>query len=166
MSKKKNDLVKMLQNHGILKTTSRNYGGTIVSINARVKMACGNPRILSAIVEALDEEIPQDITGLMAIEPGGLIPASIIAYMRKIHLSTFNKYPESRKLLGGHELTKDDIVAVIDDVYKSGQTIREAERHTRKTGAEVNGSYVVVLHESPQVRNTDNYLLTMDQLRV
>ncbi len=112
-----------------------------------VKKAYGDPEALEMIADEMAGGILSDTTVVAGSGYGGLPLASVIAVKRKLKLALVREEPKKwglNKYIDGYVPSKDDRVAVVDDVRTTGRSLREVIERIEKTGAYVNGCYVVV----------------------
>lgn len=112
-----------------------------------VKLAFGNPELLNAIADEMAEQIDKDATCVAASGYGGLPLASVIAAKSELHLIMVRDNHKEHglgKLIEGYMPGPTDNVAIIDDVFTTGSSLRQTIEAIRPTGANISSCHVVV----------------------
>ncbi len=139
-----------------------------------VKKAYGNPFARQLIIDEFWKMIEKDVleqnknvTVIAGAGYGGITPASIIAAKHDIKLSLIRTEPKQhglQKQIEAHEPTQDDLVAIVEDVTTSGQTLQKATDIIQATGATVIGCYTVVKRGEAKLSVPLKYMITAEQL--
>ena len=113
-----------------------------------VKKISGNPRVLRVISKNLLSIIPKEVNVIASDDGAGGIPlATTVSILSSKKLSVVRPGKKSygtEKEIEGYMPTKGDIVAIVDDVRTTGDTLVKITNKVQKTGARVRGCYVVV----------------------
>lgn len=128
-----------------------------------IKKAYGHPDALRLICDALWQKIDKKTTCIATSGYGGMSPATLLAVDYDKKLTLIRDEPKKyglNKLIEGYVPTKNDKVAIIDDVLTTGKTLEKAIETVQATGAEVSGCYVIVKRGDVKLSAPLQYLLT------
>ena len=134
-----------------------------------VKKACGYPEALKLIANHLLEIVPRETTCIAAAGYGGLpiAVALVMSASNNLKLALIRDQPKGhgrRELIDGYIPTKEDKVAVVDDVLTTGGSIREIIETLGPTQADILGCYVVVKRGQCELSASIYHLMTAEDL--
>lgn len=122
-------------------------GGGSADFYIDVKRVTGKPRAFAAVVRALAVAVPKSCTAVASDGYGGLPLAAAVALRRRLPLVAVRAEKRTHgtaRTLEGHIPTRTDRIALVDDVYTTGGSLRAMEAALRPTGARVALRLVVV----------------------
>ncbi len=105
-----------------------------------VKRACGNPYILGEISRRLWEKMNCDATCVVGYGVGGEMIAPVISVLYKVPLAILRDSPKDHgtgRIIEGHEINKEDRLAIPDDVFTKGTSMKDATELLRSTNARI-----------------------------
>ena len=159
------DLKKKLIKLGIVVKKKKKIslkGGIISGIYFDVKKAYGCPEIRKILAEEICKKLSSDITCIAATGCGGIPLATEISSKYGLKLSivrTELKGYGLNKMIECYVPTKDDIVAIVDDVVTEGTSINEVIT-TLKPRTNIEGCYVVIKRDDATIKSPlSNYKL-------
>jgi len=132
-----------------------------------VKKAYGYPDVLNLISEELWKMVGKGVTCIATAGYGGLSPATIISSRNNLHLTLVRDKPKNHGKGGkidGYIPNKHDIIAIVDDVFTTGKSLKEIIRTLKPTGARIIGCYVVVKRGDKKLHILTRHLLTPEEL--
>lgn len=164
-----NDIVALLKQLGIIcrePVNLKNAGASDFYVD--VKKAYGYPDVLNQIADALWEKIDKDVTCIATAGYGGLSPATVIASKHNVHLTLVRDKPKKHGKWGwidGYVPNEQDRVAIVDDVFTTGESLREIIRVLQQlTKVKIVGCYVVCKRGEGKVEIPVTYILTPEEL--
>lgn len=161
-------MVQLLKQLGIIyrePVTLKNAGASDFYVD--VKKAYGYPKALNSISEELWVKIDRDATCIATAGYGGLSPATVISSRYGLHLTLVRDEPKKHGKSGwidGYIPNEQDKVAIVDDVFTTGGSLRKIIEVLEPTGAEILGCYVVVKRGEGKLQVPVTYLLTPEDL--
>lgn len=132
-----------------------------------IKKAYGYSRALNQISNELWGRIDKSVTSIVTAGYGGLSPATVIASRHNLYLTLIRDKLKKHGKVGwidGYIPNGQDKVAIIDDVFTTGGSLRKIIEVIKPTGAEILGCYVVIKRGEGKLRVPLTYLLTSDDL--
>ncbi|MEK6908592.1 MAG: phosphoribosyltransferase family protein [Nanoarchaeota archaeon] len=132
-----------------------------------VKKAYGDPKLLKKIGEAIAEKINKNSTCVVGKGYGGISLATTVSLVKNIPLAIVRDSPQKhglRKWIEGYIPKKDDLVAIVDDVFTTGGSIRETAEVIQNHGARVNEAYVVIKRGDVKMQFPVHYLVDSKEL--
>lgn len=132
-----------------------------------VKKAYGYPDVLNSISDELWKRIGEKATCIATAGYGGLSPSTIISSRYHRHLTLVRDEPKKHGRGGwidGYVPNEQDKIAIVDDVFTTGGSLRKIIEVLKPTGAEILGCYVVVKRGDGNLQVPLNYLLTAEEL--
>ncbi len=132
-----------------------------------VKKAYGYPDALDSISDALWERIGERATCIATAGYGGLSPSTIISSRHHRHLTLVRDEPKKHGKGGwidGYVPNEQDKIAIVDDVFTTGGSLRKILEALEPIGAEILGCYVVVKRGDGNLQVPLTYLLTPEEL--
>lgn len=143
----KAQLIKQLKGVGVLKSGSFVlHSGKVSEYYIDIKKAYQNPRILEALADALYGKIPKKATCIAASGYGGLPIASAISVKYYLPLALVRDAIKDHgdvAPIDGYVPKAKDMVAIVDDVFTTGASVRSIANILTENGATVLGAYVV-----------------------
>ena len=127
-----------------------------------VKKVYGNPKLLNEIGRAITKDINKETTCLATSGYGGIPLATVISQITGLPLSLVRGDEKNHGrggLIDGYIPNEQDIVAVIDDVYTTGSSLRQTIKIISKMNATITRCHVVVARN-----NTDNFQIPVSLL--
>ncbi len=134
-----------------------------------IKKAYGYPAALNLICDKLWQIIEKDATCIATTGYGGMAPAATISARYNRHLTLVRDEPKKHGMSGlidGYLPTEKDKVAIIDDVFTTGKSIKKTIEILKPTGAEIIGCYVVCKRGEGKLETPLHYLLTSENLGI
>ncbi len=95
-----------------------------------IKEAFGYPEVLSKITDSLLKLIPKNSTCIAGAGYGGITIATLVAYKKNLPLVLVRDKVKShgtKKVIDGYVPNKKDIVCIVDDVYTTGNSIKDTK---------------------------------------
>lgn len=132
-----------------------------------VKKAYGDPRALRLISDGLWEIINRNATRITGMGYGGISPPSILSVQHGLHLTMVRDTPKRHGrggFIDGYVPTSEDKVAVIDDVFTTGGSLRKIISALESTRAKILGCYVVVKRGDGELGVPLKWLLKVEDL--
>ena len=132
-----------------------------------VKKAYGYPDALDSISDELWKEIGERVTCIATAGYGGLSPSTIISSRHHLYLTFVRDEPKKHGKGGwidGYVPNEQDKIAIVDDVFTTGGSLRKIIEALEPTGAEILGCYVVVKRGDGNLQVPLKYLLTTEEL--
>lgn len=132
-----------------------------------VKKAYGYPDALDSISDELWKRIDKRVTCIATAGYGGLCPSTIISSRHNRHLILVRDEPKKHGKGGwidGYIPNEQDKIAIVDDVFTTGGSLRKIIEALEPTGAEILGCYVVVKRGDGDLQVPLTYLLTSEEL--
>ncbi len=141
-------LVKILKDKDILKFGNFTLrSGTKTHYYCDIKEALGNPILLSLFANELVKVVPKNATCIAGSGYGGITLASLVAYKLKIPLVLVRdkiKNHGTKKSIDGYLPTNKDRICIVDDVFTTGSSIKEAKEKLMPTKAKFTKAIVVL----------------------
>ena len=143
----------------------KNAGTSAYYIN--IKKAYGDPELMFLLCKNLWEKIPKEATCIAGSGHGGIPLATRMSgsYARKLAL--VRDGPKKHGMIGlidGHMPSSKDKIAIVDDVFSTGGSLRKMIEILTPTGAEIMGSYVVVKRGEGQLSVPFSYVMSAEEL--
>lgn len=132
-----------------------------------VKKAYGYPNALDKISEELWDAIDKRTTCIATAGYGGLSPATVISSRHNLYLTFVRDEPKKygrRGWIDGYVPCERDKIAIIDDVFTTGKSLRKIIKVLERTRAEILGCYVVVKRGEGKIKSPLTYLLASEEL--
>jgi orotate phosphoribosyltransferase len=133
-----------------------------------IKKAYGYPDVLSEIAKEAGKMLDRRTTCVAGSGNGGISLATVIAQHYNLKLSLLRKTPKEYGLcapIDGYVPDSRDVVAIVDDVFSSGGSIRDALTILATTGATISGAVVVVNRGDKQLSPVPlRYLFKLEKL--
>lgn len=143
----------------------KNAGQSTIYVD--IKKAYGYPDILKKITYLMHEKIDRTTT-VVAAQGFGAIPLATALskdYGYKLTLVREKQKDHGmQNLLEGYIPNKEDKVFIVDDVYSTGDSIRDVIEALKPTLAEITGCGVVVDRGQIGKRISPYHLLTLEEL--
>ena len=136
--------------------------GSNSNIYFNIKKAYGYPQLLEKIAEELFDLIDKSITCVAASGYGGIPLAVAISQKYNLHLTMIR--PELKDhgnlwLVDGYVPTKQDNVAIVDDVFTTGSSLSDTI-HPIKAFTNIEGCYVVFKRSKNNFSHKLRYLFS------
>ena len=128
-----------------------------------VKKAYGYPGALNMIADELFDKIDKRVSCIAASGYGGLSLATAISSRHNLNLVLVRDTPKKHGKAGwidGYVPNEQDKIAVIDDVFTTGGSLRKLIQTLETTQAKILGAYVVVKRGEGELTVPLTYLLT------
>ncbi len=142
--------------------------GEISDFYVDIKKAYGDPETLELISGLLWEKAKTKKPAVIAASGyGGLPPATIISSKQNLHLTLVRDNPKNHGKKGwmdGYVPKKGDKIAIIDDVFTTGKSLKKMIEVLGQTGATIVGCYVVVKRGDGELDIPLEYLLLTDDI--
>lgn len=132
-----------------------------------IKKAYGYPDVLNKVSDELWKKIDKEVTCIATAGYGGLSPATVISSKHNLYLALVRdeqKKHGRRGWIDGYVPNEQDRVAIVDDVFTTGGSLRKIVGILEPTGAEIVGCYVVVKRGDGEIQVPVTYLLTLEEL--
>lgn len=159
------DLKQELKKFIVGSYTSRT--GVILENYIDLREAIGNPFILNAIADSVYSLMDKNITCVAGRGICGISIATAIASRNNLNLTLIRDYRKDHgtgKLIEGHIPISNDLTAIVDNVFTSGSSIREAITAFEETKSKIKGAYVVVKRGEGEISVPLHWLYTLDDL--
>lgn len=143
----------------------KNAGTSNYYIN--IKKAYGNPDLMFLLCKNLWKKIPNEVTCIAGSGHGGIPLATRISglYTRKLALVRDGAKDHGlNNLVDGYVPTDKDKIAIVDDVFSTGGSLRKTIETLTPTGAEILGCYVIVKRGEGQLSVPWSYLMAAEEL--
>ena len=164
----KQKLIQRLKEIGVVENrqvTLKNAGESTIYVD--IKKAYGYPDILREITYLMHEKIDKTTT-VVAAQGFGAIPlATALSKDYGYKLTLVREKPKNhglKNLLEGYIPNKDDKVFIVDDVYSTGDSIRDVLEALEPTLAEITGCGVVVARDHMGLGLHQYNLMTLEEL--
>ena len=141
-------------------------GGAPSDFYVDIKKAYGNPELLCEIADGVYNLFDKRINCVVAMGHGGIPLGTAISIRNNLNLAIVREFPKKHgplRVIDGHLLSERDVVALVDDVYTTGGSIRKMREIVDGTKAIVRGEYVVVSRASDNPENL-KYLFKLEDL--
>ncbi|MEK7581917.1 MAG: phosphoribosyltransferase family protein [Patescibacteria group bacterium] len=166
MSKK--EILKRLHQIGVInKEPVKLRSGQISEFYCDIKKAYGYSDILNAIADEVGKELNNTVTCVAASGYGGLPLAAVVASRHDKNLIAIRNIEKKHGKGGyvdGYSPTKNDIVAIVDDVLTTGSSIRETFSILSKTGAKINSAIVVVKRGEGKIPIPCRHIFSIEEI--
>lgn len=162
------ELIRKLKQLGIISRETvnlKNAGESDFYVD--VKKAYGYPDVLGLISDELWAGISERATCIAAAGYGGLSPSTVISSRYARHLALVRDEPKKHgksRWIDGYVPNEQDKVAIVDDVFTTGGSLRKIIEALESTGAEILGCHVVVKRGDGNLQVPIRYLLTLEEL--
>ena len=143
-----NELIRKLKEINIIEpklVTLKNAGPSNFYVN--IKKAYGYSEILNSLVDELWKRMDKKITCIAAGGYGGISPATLISTRYTKNLTLVRGESKEHGIRGqieGYVPNKQDKIAIFDDVFTTGGSLREIIGIIKPTEAKIIGCYVFV----------------------
>lgn len=114
---------------------------------ADIKRAYGDPELLAAMAGATIENLDPRTTCIAASGYGGVPLGVVISQLSSLPLTLVRDVEKKHGRIGmieGYVPGDQDMVALVDDVFTSGSSLRRTAANLVGTGAEIIGCHVIV----------------------
>ncbi len=157
--------LKLLQivHHGEVELS---HGGTS-QYYIDLKKAYGDAEAFYLLAKKLGEIIPNKVSCIAGGGYGGLPLAAAVSALYLRDLSLVRDEPKDHgiiKIIEGHFPTKEDKVAIVDDVFTTGKSLQRIVDIITPTGAEIVGCYVLVKRGEGRISIPVESLLRIEDL--
>ena len=132
-----------------------------------IKKAYGDSELMFFLCKNLWEKIPREVTCIAGSGHGGVPLATRISGLYGRNLTLVRDGPKEHGLSGlidGYVPNNKDKIAIVDDVFSTGGSLRKIIETLTLTGAEILGCYVVVKRGEGQLSVPWRYLMTAEEL--
>lgn len=140
-----------------------------------VKQAYGDPCIMQLIRGEIWKLIQKDmreqnknVTVIAATEGVGGTPLASVLYIHYNKKLTIVREEQKKhgleKQIEAYQPTKDDVVALVDDVGTTGKTLQKAANVLQTTGATILGAYALLKRGSVQLSMPFRCVFTAEEL--
>ena len=142
------ELIRILKNLDIIfrkDVKLKNAGASGVYFD--VKKAYGSPLALNSIADELWARMDKGTTCVATSGYGGMAPAAVISAKHNLNLVLVRDEPKKYGKGGwidGYVPNERDKIAIVDDVFTTGGSLREIIEVLKPYGAKIQGCYVVV----------------------
>lgn len=143
----------------------KNAGTSDYYIN--IKKAYGDPELMFLLCKNLWEKIPKEVTCVAGSGHGGIPLATRMSglYTRKLALVRDGaKEHGLNQMIDGYVPSSKDKIAIVDDVFSTGGSLRKILETLTPSGAEILGCYVVVKRGEGQLSVPWTYLMMAEEL--
>lgn len=143
----------------------KNAGAADYYIN--IKKAYGDPELMFSLCKNLWEKLPKEATCIAGSGHGGIPLATRMSGLYSRHLALVRdgaKEHGLNNLVDGYVPTNKDKIAIVDDVFSTGDSLREIIETLTSTGAEILGCYVIVKRGEGLLSVPWQYLMTAEEL--
>ncbi len=144
----------------------KNAGASDYYVN--IKKAYGNPELMFLLCKNLWEKIPREVTCFAGSGHGGIPLATRMSGLYSRNLVLVRDGPKEHglnDLIDGYVPTNKDKVAIVDDVFSTGGSLREMIEILAPTGADIISCYVIVKRGEGQLSVPWQYLMTAEELK-
>lgn len=121
--------------------------GSLSDIYCDIKKAFGPPEIFSELINRIGAMLRPSITCIAGAGLGGIPLASAIAFRYGRKFCAIRLEPKAYGLanvIEGHTPSRDDRIAIVDDVFTTGGNVRDVMAKLKPTGANISRVVVVV----------------------
>ncbi len=132
-----------------------------------IKKGFGDPELLRVISQELARKLDSKTTAVAATGHGGVPIAVGVALETGLPLILIRERIKDhgmRNLIDGYQPGRGDFVAIVDDVFTTGSSLRETIDALGDSGAEIVGCYVVVKRGDGDVSAPLTYLLEPEDI--
>lgn len=144
----RDELIKRLKEVGVISREPVTLRSGIQSdIYCDIKKAFGFSDVFTALAREISKKISQNITCIAASGHGGLPLAALVASQLNLKFSLVRhnaKDHGKNKLIDGYVPGGGDIIAIVDDVFSTGSSIKDTILSLKETGAKIDCAVVVV----------------------
>lgn len=143
----------------------KNAGTSNYYIN--IKKAYGDPELMFLLCKNLWEKMPREITCFAGSGHGGIPLATRLSGLYTKNLALMRDGAKEyglSNLIDGYVPTSKDKIAIVDDVFSTGGSLRKMIDIIQPTGAEITGGYVIVKRGEGQLSVPWSYLMTAEEL--
>ncbi|MBI2447969.1 hypothetical protein HYV44_00210 [Candidatus Microgenomates bacterium] len=164
----RDELIKKLQELDIIYQNPVNLKNAgMADFYVDIKKAYGDPGALNMMADEVWKRIDQSITSIVAGGYGGLPLATTLSFKHKIHLTLVRDKPKEHgknNWIDGYIPNEKDKVAIVDDVFTTGGSLKKMIEIVEPTGAEIVGCYVVVKRGDGDISCPLTHILTSEEL--
>ncbi len=132
-----------------------------------LKKAYGDAEAFYLLAKRIGEIIPNKVSCIAGGGYGGLPLAAAVSVLYLRNLSSVRDEPKDHgiiKIIEGHVPTKEDKVAIVDDVFTTGKSLQKIIDIIAPTGAGIVGCYVLVKRGEGQISMPIESLLRVEDL--
>ncbi len=132
-----------------------------------LKKAYGNPSLRKHITQELHKKIPLNVTTLAASGHGGIPLATTLSDQHDYNLTLIREERKgygTEKHIDGYQPQNHDVIAVVDDVVTTGNSLKKIVDKLEHTKGKVQGCYVVVDRSDQKLPVQVESLLTLEDL--
>jgi len=132
-----------------------------------VKKSYGYPDALKLISQLLWEQINKEATCIATSGYGGISPASVISVQQDLNLTLIRDKQKGYGKSGwidGYVPNENDKVAIVDDVFTTGGSLKQIIEVLEPTKAKVLGCYVIVKRGEGELNVPLSYLINAEDL--
>ncbi|MBI4147578.1 orotate phosphoribosyltransferase [Candidatus Woesearchaeota archaeon] len=132
-----------------------------------LKKAYGNAEAFYLLAKRIGEKIPNKVSCIAGGGYGGLPLAAAVSTLYLRDLSLVRDEPKDhgiKRIIEGHVPTKEDKVAIVDDVFTTGKSLQKIIDIITPTRAEIVGCYVLVKRAEGQISVPVESLLRIEDL--
>lgn len=159
----RNRLIKRLKELGVVrmeKVKLKNDGASDFYID--IKKAYGDQEAMRLMSQIIGEKLDKNITCIAAGGYGGLPLATAVAVKNNLKLTLIREKPKTHGRnvwIDGYIPTKKDSVAVVDDVFTTGGSLRQIIKVLGKIKVKIKGCSVVIKRANRKVGFSLDYIL-------
>lgn len=143
-------------------------GGEVSNYYADIKRAYGDPELLFEMARATVEDLDEQTTCVAASGYGGIPLAVMVSQLANLQLVLVRDTEKNHGrggVIDGYMPTPEDVVAIVDDVFTSGSSLRQTMANLASTGATVAGCHVIVARgDTASFGVPVDYLVKADEL--
>ena len=162
------ELLKKLKELGVVQKSivtlaSKNSSNFYINM----KKAFGYPQILLALCDRIGPYIDKSTTCIASMGYGGIPPCTTLSNKHDWKHALIRDIPKQHGLgllIEGHMPTPEDRVAVFDDVFTTGGSIRKIISTIQQSGAYIVGAYAFVKRGEGNLDIPLHYIFTAGEL--
>ena len=168
LAQEKQELIQILKQLQVVEKGTvqlKNAGSSEYYVN--IKKAYGNPELMFLLCKNLREKMPREVTCFAGSGHGGIPLATRMSGLYTKNLTLVRdgaKEHGMSDLIDGYVPASKDKVAIVDDVFSTGGSLRKIIETLAPTGAEIVGCYVIVKRGEGQLPVPLEYLLKVEDL--
>lgn len=161
-------IAERLQNAGVvIQQPLQLRSGEISDYYIDIKQCFGDTELLHELAAALLQKFDADISTIAACGYGGIPLATAASLQTGLPLVLVRDTAKShgrQNLIDGYAPTADDTIAIIDDVFTTGSSIRHTIAALEPTNATIAGCYVVASRGEAPTDLSLYYLVSAEEL--
>ena len=142
-------------------------GGQKSNFYIDVKKAYGNPDFLNLVGKLIYDKMSPNVTCIAGAGYGGIplaISSSLYSGKPVVLLRDLPKDHGTTSNIEGYIPNSHDKIALVDDVFSTGDSLRNSIRMLSSTNATILGCYVIVKRGEGKLPISLDYLLTATEL--